>query len=207
MMASASRIRQGISLEEFLEDPTIDRRPYLEYIDGRIEARIESRAKQSVLAKRMTQRLDEFARRSGLGEAFPMLRCTFAGYSMVPSVVFQLSEHIDVDESGMYEDRNPHPPDVHIELMSPKESTARVHRKLLRSTANGCPLGLRINPERETIDVYRPGIPVERLRPESLIDFGPVLSGLQISVAEVFGWLVYRRSNEDSSQGPGAVSP
>jgi Uma2 family endonuclease len=205
-MASASRIRQGISLEEFLEDPTIDRHPYLEYVDGRIEAKVSPRAKHSIVTIRLSQRIDEFAAPLRLGVPLPELRCTFAGYSMVPDVVFLLSEHIEVDEFGEIADRILRPPDVHVEIISPKQSPVSAHRKLLRSTANGCPLGIRINPARKTIEVYRPGAQVERLTPEGSIDFAPVLPGLQIPVAEVFGWLVYRRSSEDSSLGPGAVS-
>ena len=33
-MATAPRIRRGMSLEEFLKLPAIDEHPYLEFIDG-----------------------------------------------------------------------------------------------------------------------------------------------------------------------------
>jgi Uma2 family endonuclease len=37
-MSSAARVDKTITLDEFLRMPEIDEHPYLEYIDGRIEA-------------------------------------------------------------------------------------------------------------------------------------------------------------------------
>ena len=36
------------------------------------------------------------------------------------------------------------------------------HEKLVHSTSHGCPLGWLIHPYRETVDVYRPGMPAEK---------------------------------------------
>jgi Uma2 family endonuclease len=44
-MASPARIRKAITLDEFLRLPEIDERPYLEYIDGRIEAKVSPQKK------------------------------------------------------------------------------------------------------------------------------------------------------------------
>lgn len=38
-MASPARVEKTITLEEFLRLPEIDEHPYLEYIDGKIEAK------------------------------------------------------------------------------------------------------------------------------------------------------------------------
>ena len=53
-------------------------------------------------------------------------------------------------------------------------------------------LGWLIDPERETIDVFRPGRPVERMAPDGVLDGEPVLPGFRLGVAEVFGWLELR---------------
>jgi Uma2 family endonuclease len=44
-MSSPARIRKAITLDEFLRLPEIDERPYLEYIDGRIEAKVSPQKK------------------------------------------------------------------------------------------------------------------------------------------------------------------
>ncbi|MEA2631108.1 MAG: hypothetical protein QOE66_1327, partial [Chloroflexota bacterium] len=46
-MASRTRIREGMTLEEFLTLP--EDRPYLEYIDGRIKAKVSPQKKHSLL--------------------------------------------------------------------------------------------------------------------------------------------------------------
>src|SRR5947208_3455849 len=98
-MSSASRVEAPLSLDEFLRLPEIDERPYLEYIDGRIEAKVSPQKRHSILQSRIMRSLDDFARPASLGLAFPELRCTFAGRSLVPDVAFLLADHVDVDSA------------------------------------------------------------------------------------------------------------
>ena len=51
-MASPARVDKMITLEEFLRLPEIDEHPYLEYIDGRIEAKVSPQKKHGLLEKR-----------------------------------------------------------------------------------------------------------------------------------------------------------
>src|SRR5205085_10988739 len=99
-MASPSKIRAGLTLEEFLRLPDIDEHPCLEYIDGRIEAKVAAQKRHSVLQMRLGERLNDFAEPRRLGMVFPELRCTFAGRSIVPDLVFLLEGHIGVDDPG-----------------------------------------------------------------------------------------------------------
>ena len=98
-MSSTPAVREGLTLDEFLDLPEIDEHPYLEYIDGRVVAKVSPQRKHSALRPASSAALEP-ARdaRAGSGEAFPELRCTFAGRSIVPDVVFLLEEHIEVDE-------------------------------------------------------------------------------------------------------------
>ena len=83
--------------------------------------------------------------------------------------------------------------DIHIEIVSPDQLVAKLKRRLVHSTSNGCPLGVLVHSERKTIDLYRPGRPPERLAADGILDGDPVLPGFRLPVAEVFGWLVHRR--------------
>ena len=141
----------------------------------------------------MTSALNLLAAPAGLGRAFPELRCTFAGRSIIPDITFLLDEHIEMDDEGMYADETPIPPDIHIEIISPDHHEKKSRDKLLHSTANGCPLGWMIHPYRRTIHVFRPGQEPELLPADGLLDGDPVLPGFRLPVSEVFGWLKVRR--------------
>jgi Uma2 family endonuclease len=191
-MASPAKIGSAISLDEFLRDPRLDEHPYLEFIDGQVEAKVPPQSEHAFLTKRIVQVLDGFADPSRLGESFPELRCTFEGRSIVPDIVFLLARHIEVDKRGRLVNDIRRPPDIHVEIISPKQSIRSADRKLRHSTAHGCGVGVLVNPEQDYIQVYRHGGEPERLAKDGAIDFAPVLPGLTLPVAEVFGWLIYR---------------
>jgi Uma2 family endonuclease len=187
-MSSRTRIRQGMTLEEFLELPDNDD---LEYIDGRIERKVSPQKHHSLLSVRLPARLNGWAEPAGLGFAFVELRCTFAGRSIVADIAFLLKEHIEIDTNGEPVNETWRPPDLHVEIISPQQSVKRARENLAHSTSNGCPLGWLINPEAKprTIDVYCPGRPAERLPADGVLEGEPVLPGFRLPVAEVFAWL------------------
>jgi Uma2 family endonuclease len=191
-MATRSKTGQGLTLEEFLRSPRINEKPYQEYIDGRIEVKVAAQKKHCVIQSKLVQAFDRFAEPARLGQAFPELRCTFAGRSILPDVTFLLDPNIETDANGYYVDETFIPPDIHVEIRSPEQSIKKTKEKLAHSVANGCPLGWFIDPIRLTIDVYRPGLDPERLAPDGFLDGSPVMPEFRLAVAEVFGWLIYR---------------
>jgi Uma2 family endonuclease len=201
-MASPSRVRKTLTLEEFLELP--EQKPVLEYIDGRVRAKAVPQAKHSLLTLRIVDHLNRFAEPAGLGLALPELRCTFEGRSIVPDVVFLREEHIAYDEHGVIVNEIRLPLDLHVEIISPKLSVRESHEKLTHATAHGCPLGWLVHPEKETVDVYRPGAAPERLAPDGVLTGEPVLPGYRLPVTELFSWLRRRRPGPNVSPDPGA---
>ena len=187
-MSTASHVRRPICLEEFLRLPEIDEKPYLEFIDGRIEAKVSPQKKHSLIATRLTRCLDDHAMPTGLGCSFVELRCTFAGRSIIPDVVFLLREHIAVDANGEAVNETLIPPDLHVEIISPDQSPRKAREKLRHSTRSGCALGWLIDPERRTVEVYRAGRSVKRLVEEGVLDGSPVLPGFQLNVRELLSW-------------------
>ncbi len=186
-MASPARVDRMITLEEFLRLPEIDEHPYLEYIDGRIEAKVSPQKKHGILEKRLMNHIDAYAEPRLLGQTFPELRCTFAGRSIIPDVVFLLDEHIECDERGEILDPTLRPPDIHVEIVSPDQSVRKCREKLVFSTANGCPLGWLIDPGRKTVSIYRPGRGPERLAADGALVGDPVLVGYRLPTRELFG--------------------
>jgi Uma2 family endonuclease len=196
-----------MTLEEFLRMPEIDERPYKEFIDGRIETKMSPQKKHGRLEKRLMNHVDAFSEPRDLGEAFPELRCTFAGRSIVPDVVFLLNEHIETDEDGEILDPTLRPPDIHIEIVSPDQSVRKCREKLVFSTAKGCPLGWLIDPIRKTVHVYRPGQRAKPVPADGVLEGDPVLPGYRLPVAELFGWLKLRRPGRKPSPSPRSGSP
>ena len=188
-MPSTSRIKAPLTLEEFLGFPEIDEHPYLEYIDGKIEAKVSPQKEHSLIQSQIMRSLDDFAKPSSLGLAFPELRCTFAGRSIVPDVVFLLASHVDVDFEGELVDETFRPPDIHIEIGSPDQPAKRNRERLLFSTAQGCPLGWFIDPKRRRVEVYRPGRTADRLPDSGALEGDPVLFGYRLPVSELFSWM------------------
>ena len=210
-MASPVRVGKMITLEEFLRMPEIDEHPYLEYIDGGIEAKVSPQKKHGLLTKQLMMHMDAYSKPRQLGETFPELRCTFAGRSIIPDVVFLLDEHIETDERGEVLDPTLRPPDLHIEIVSPDQSVRKYREKLAFSRANGCPLGWLIDPIRRTVQVYRPGRRPQRLPHDGVLEGDPVLPGYRLPVAELFAWLKVRESKpspspRSQSSGPGEPS-
>ena len=198
-MASPARVGKTMTLEEFLRLPGIDEAPYLEYIDGRIEEKVSPQKKHGRLEKRLMTHIDAYAEPRLLGETFPELRCTFAGRSIIPDVVFLLDEHIETDERGEVLDPTLRPPDIHVEIVSPDQSVLKCREKLAFSRANGCPLGWLIDPIRKTVQVYRPGRRPQRLPEDGVLEGDPVLPGYRLPLAELFEWLKVRRSEPSPS--------
>jgi Uma2 family endonuclease len=199
-MASPARVDKMVTLEEFLRMPEIDKRPYLEYIDGRIEAKVSPQKKHGLLEKGLMTHVDAYSKPRRLGETFPELRCTFAGRSIIPDVVFLLLEHIETDEDDVVLDPTPRPPDIHIEIVSPDQSVRKCREKLAFSRANGCPLGWLIDPERLTVEVYRPGRRPRRLPADRVLEGDPVLPGYRLPVAELFEWRKVPKPKPSPSQ-------
>jgi Uma2 family endonuclease len=191
-MASSQVAQSGVTLEEFLRMPEIEEAPGLEFIDGRIEEKAMPTTKHGMIEAAFANRINAFALPDGLGLAVHEVRHTFADRSILPDVSYQIAEKVILDDDGTPANVVSIPPDIHIEVISPDQSVPKTHQKLLHSTANGCALGLLVHPEKKTIDVYRPGRPPERLDDDASIDFAPVLPGLLIPVAEIFGWMVVR---------------
>ncbi len=203
-MASPSQLHSALTLEEFLRLPEIDEHPYLEFIEGRIEAKVSPQKKHSLITMGLIRCIDDYSLLRRLGRCFVELRCTFGGRSIIPDIVFLTPEHVLVDENGDAINETLLAPDIHIEIISPDQSPRRAREKLRFSTSHGCPLGWLIDPERRTIDVYEEGVPPERLPDDGCLDGGLSIPNFRLSIAEVFQWM---RPFVPRPQGEQPLSP
>jgi Uma2 family endonuclease len=192
-MATVPRLDRPLTLEAFLKRPEIEEAPVQEFINGRIEYKAVPQKTHAIVTLRLANRINDFAEPIQAGLALPELRCTYLGRSIVPDIAFLLEEHIEYDDADEPINETLRPPDIHVEIISPDQSLKVCREKLKHSTTHGCALGILIDPERKSIEVYRPGVAVETLPSDGVIVGDPVLPGFRLEAAEVFGWLQRRR--------------
>ncbi|MDG2991929.1 Uma2 family endonuclease [Candidatus Synechococcus calcipolaris G9] len=175
-----------LTLEAFLKQP--ETTPASEFIDGRVEQKPMPQGKHSRLQLRFCDQVNESAESAQIAMAFPELRCTFAGRSIVPDAAVFCWERIPFDADGEVANAFETHPDWTVEILSPDQTTTKVIRNILHCMKHGSLLGWLIDPEERVILVFHPEqAPTELVGDEVL----PVLPGLALvlTVNDVFAWL------------------
>lgn len=187
VIALESTPQRLLSLEEFLQLP--ETKPYQEYIDGKIEEKPMPQGQHSVLQGRLVTSINEKVLATKIAHAFPELRCTFGGKSLVPDVSVFTWQRIPQDDRGRVANRFETYPDWVIEILSPEQSANKVMRKIMFCLNQGTQLGWLIDAEDESVMIFKPNqFPEIKMEKEVL----PVLeemNDLELSVEEMFNWL------------------
>jgi Uma2 family endonuclease len=186
LIEKMSTVTQSLTLEEFLKLP--ETKPASEFINGEIIQKPMPQGEHSRLQFKLCAVVNEVAEPQKIAIAFPELRCTFGGDSVVPDVVVFRWERIPVRPSGRIANRFEIHPDWSIEILSPDQSQTKVLGKLLHCSQHGTELGWLIDPEEESILIVFADQRVQLLRGTAQL---PILSeiGLELTVEQVFGWL------------------
>ena len=123
-----------------------------------------------------------------VARAFPELRCTFGGESLVPDISVFRWDRIPIEPSGRVANRFDIHPDWAVEILSPDQRQMKVLSNLLHCSGHGTELGWLIDPEEESVLVIFPGQRVQLLRGTTPL---PVLNGmaLELVVEQIFNWL------------------
>jgi Uma2 family endonuclease len=177
---------QPLTLEEFLKLP--ETKPTSEFINGEIIQKPMPQGEHSLLQGELCEVINRVAKSQKIALAFPELRCTFGGNSIVPDVSVFRWERIPVSASGRIVNRFEIHPDWSIEILSPNQSQTKVLGNLLHCSEHGTELGWLIDPEEESILVMLANQRVQLLRGTTQL---PILNGieLQLTVEQLFSWL------------------
>jgi Uma2 family endonuclease len=180
-------IRTQPTLEEFLALP--ETKPAQEYINGRILEKPMPQGKHSVLQESLLVFINQLAKTTKLAYAFPELRCTFGGRSLVPDIAVFSWERIPRDQEGEVANMVTSAPDWVIEILSPEQSLTRMINKVVFCIEQGAQLGWIIDPTERVVLVLQPRqLPLAKEGVELL----PVLAeleALKLTVDELFSWL------------------
>lgn len=90
---------QSLTLEEFLKLP--ETKPASEYIEGEIVQKPMPKSKHSRLQLRVCNAINQVTENPKIAYAFPELRCTFGGRSIVPDIAVLWWGRIEFDDDGI----------------------------------------------------------------------------------------------------------
>ncbi|MCP2731209.1 Uma2 family endonuclease [Limnofasciculus baicalensis] len=182
-------LSKPLTLDEFLDQT--ETKPASEYIDGQIIQKPMPQGEHSVIQGEMVTTANAALKPNKIARAFPELRCTFGGRSIVPDVSVFLWDRIPRKENGGVANRFMLAPDWATEILSPDQSQTKLIKKLLHCLENGTEMGWLIDPEEKTIFVFQSQQPpVAFDEPEQIILVPSFASELRLSVGELFGWLL-----------------
>ncbi len=180
---------KSITLEEFLKLPETE--PASEYLDGQIIQKPMPQGEHSTIQGELIIEINAVVKPKKVARAFPELRCTFGGRSIVPDVAVFTWERIPRKENGGVANVFQLAPDWIIEILSPDQSATKVTKKILQCLNYKTQMGWLIDPDEQTIFVYQPKQQLEVFdAPEEQLPVPSFAEELQLSVGVVFGWLL-----------------
>lgn len=177
---------ESLTLEEFLARS--ETKPASEFVDGKVSQKPMPQGEHSTLQGELCDQINQVVKTQKLAYAFPELRCTFGGASIVPDVVVFRWDRIPRQASGRVANRFEIYPDWAIEVLSPNQSQTKVLGNLLYCSQHGTELGWLLDPDEDTILIVLPEQRVQLLKGSQAL---PVLAGLplELTAEQVFSWL------------------
>jgi len=182
----------SLTLEEFLKLP--ETKPACEFIDGQIYQKPMPAGKHSRLQLKFCDAVNQVAEISQIALAFPELRCSFGGRSIVPDAVF-IWERIPFEADGEVPNAFKIYPDWTVEILSPEQRATKVISNILHCLKHGTQLGWLIDPDERLILAFIPGQEPIELTGSDVSDGlrlrlpTPTFLTLDLTVEQVFGWL------------------
>lgn len=181
-------LSQPLALAEFLKLP--ETKPASEYIDGQIIQKPMPQGEHSIIQGELIIAINAIVKPEKVARAFPELRCTFGGKSIVPDVAVFTWQRIPRKENGGVANVFQVAPDWTIEILSPHQSVTKVTKKILHCLKYQTQMGWLIDPDEQTVFVYRPQQQIEVFdQPDDLLSVPSFASELRLTVGQLFGWL------------------
>ncbi|MBL1211373.1 Uma2 family endonuclease [Geminocystis sp. GBBB08] len=177
-----------ITLEEFLSQP--ETKPVQEYIDKQIYTKPMSQGQHSRLQLKLSNAINAVTEDNQIALAFPELRCTFAGKSIVPDVAVFLWDKLPVNEDGTIANKFNLAPDWIIEILSPEQYMGLITKKIVHCLDNGSLMGWLIDPQTKLIFTYTNDCHPKVFEDDKdLIPVPNFADKLQLTLGEIFRWL------------------
>ncbi len=175
-----------LTLQEFLQQP--ETKPASEYINGHIIQKPMPKGRHSRLQGKLCATINQAAEAAKIAYAFPELRCSFGGRSIVPDIAIFQWERIPFTPEGNVPDNFDLPPDWTIEILSPDQRPNKVLGNILHCLEYGSQLGWFVDPDDSSILYFLPQQQPILCQADQRLPVFPELE-LALTVNQVFGWL------------------
>src|SRR6266851_6594357 len=177
--------QRRMTLDEFLALP--EEEPALELeADGMVTQKVSPKGKHSSLQRGLIKLFDPFAEPRRIALALPELRTVFGGAAYVPDVAVYRWERIAWTADGEVPDDFVEPPDIAIEVVSPKQSVNSLVRRCVWYVDNGVRIALLVDPYDRSVLLFRAGTAIRVSRGADPIDLSAVLPGFELTAEQVF---------------------
>lgn len=184
--AMTTAIPASLTLGEFLKLP--ETKPASEFVEGRIYQKPMPQGKHSRLQLKFCDTVNQVAETSRIALAFPELRCTFGGRSVVPDATVFTWDKIPFAIDGEVPNAFEFAPDWTVEILSPDQRATKVIGNILHCLKYGTQLGWLIDPEDRLILAFVPKQePIELMGSDFLPM--PTFLSMDLTVDQVFDWL------------------
>ncbi|HEY9619758.1 MAG TPA: Uma2 family endonuclease [Crinalium sp.] len=180
-------VTRPLTLAEFLKLPETE--PASEFVEGYVYQKPMPQGKHSTLQSRLADTINAVGLPAQRAYAFPELRCTFSGRSIVPDVAVFRWECIPFDADGEVANTFNVAPDWTIEILSPDQSQTRVTDNILFCLQHETQLGWLIDPDEKAVICFRPGqLPEIKRQPTAQLPIPDFLE-LELTIERLFSWL------------------
>ena len=177
-----------LTLDEFLTLP--ETKPASEFIDGQMIQKPMPQGKHSTIQGDFVPAVNGVLKPQHIARAYPELRCTFGGRSVVPDVTVFTWERIPRDPNGKVSNSFTIAPDWTIEILSPDQSQTKVVLNILHCLAHGTQMGWLIDPDEELVFVYFPDRTLAVVEEQNACIPVPVFAkSFNLTVGQLFSWL------------------
>ncbi len=175
-----------LTLPEFLKLP--ETKPASEYFNGEIVQKPIPKGRHSRLQGKICAAINQVSEDGKIAYAFPELRCSFGGRSIVPDVAVFQWKSIPFTPDGNVPDNFVLPPDWIIEILSPEQKPNKVIGNILHCLQYGSRLGWFVDPDDLSILVFLPAQQPILLQNDDILPNLPEIE-LNLTVNQVFAWL------------------
>ncbi len=177
-----------LTLEEFLKLP--ETKPASEFIEGEIIQKPMPQGKHSTIQGDFVPAVNTVLKPSRIARAYPELRCTFGGRSVVPDVTVFTWERIPRDENGEVSNTFSIAPDWTIEILSPDQSQTKVVRNILHCLTHGTQMGWLIDPDEKLVFVYFANRTIAVFEEDNdSLPVPPFAESFSLTLGKLFSWL------------------
>jgi Uma2 family endonuclease len=176
-----------MTLDAFLKLP--DEKPALEFADGMVSQKAPPQTRHAFLQSGIAGLINRSTQPAKTAFASTEQRTTYGGRSTVPDIAVIAWDHIPLGPDGRVVDVLEGPPEIAIEIISPGQRTNALVTRLLWYVANGVGAALLVDPDDDSVVVFRPNAVPQSFIIGDDIDLNDVIPGLTLSVGELFSVL------------------